>query len=110
MRRVDGGIANSCSRCNKGIGENMQELTVSNDLIGNPASLDKRWDEDGYWFFRDVLDRAAVGRLRDKGLAHLRSADLIESEGPIATYNGGDLSRLSLAAFERDRPWCGFVA
>ena len=42
----------------------MQELHVSNDLLSNRAALDEAWKRDGYWFFRDMLAREAVARLR----------------------------------------------
>jgi hypothetical protein len=88
----------------------MQELTISNDLLGQPAALAERWENDGYWFFRDVLDHEAVGRLRDRGLAFLRQCGLTDAAGPVAHYNGGDLGRLDPAAFEADSPWRAFVA
>ena len=40
------------------------EPKVHNHLLGDHAALDEAMDRDGYWFFRDVLDRDAVARLR----------------------------------------------
>ena len=38
----------------------MREFNVSNDLLGDGSALDAAWERDGYWFFRDVLDKGAV--------------------------------------------------
>lgn len=41
----------------------MREFNVSNDLLGNHAGLQERWKEDGYLFFRDVLDHEPLERM-----------------------------------------------
>jgi len=35
----------------------MGPVNVSSHLSGNKAALDEAWERDGYWSFRDVLDR-----------------------------------------------------
>lgn len=42
----------------------MQELKTRNHLLDDKAALNAAWEQDGYWFFRDVLDKQAVARLR----------------------------------------------
>jgi hypothetical protein len=70
----------------------MREFNVSNDLLGDNAALDAAWDRDGYWFFRDVLDKDAVARLRAVYLNVLHNLGVIESgHNEVAVYNGASL-------------------
>ena len=70
----------------------MRELTVSNHLLGDPAGLEAAWERDGYWFFRDVLDKDAVGRLRGVYLDVLDELGVIEPDRiDAAVHNGASL-------------------
>lgn len=70
----------------------MSEFNVSNHLLGNRAALDAAWERDGYWFFRDVLDKDAVGRLRGKFLNVLNELGVIDpAVTDAAVYNGAPL-------------------
>src|SRR5271169_1016596 len=72
----------------------MQELHVSNDLLGDPAALQAAWDRDGYWFFRDVLDRQVIGRIRGLYMQMLDEYGVADKDDPKGRYNGGDLGKL----------------
>ena len=70
----------------------MPEFQVSNHLLGNRAALDAAWERDGYWFFRDVLDKAAIGRVRSTYLEVLNELGVIDPSTPDrALYNGASL-------------------
>ena len=70
----------------------MREFTVSNALLGDRAALDAAWERDGYWFFRDVLDKDAVGRLRAGYLKVLNDLGVIDpTRSDAAVYNGAPL-------------------
>lgn len=70
----------------------MQELNVSNHLLGDRAALDAAWERDGYWFFRGVLDQEAVARTRRIYLEVLDQLGVIDpAETGAARYNGGSL-------------------
>jgi hypothetical protein len=69
----------------------MQELHVSNDILDDRAALEAAWERDGYWFFRDVLDNDAVGRLRSVFLNELSQLGVIDPDDPLARYNGRSL-------------------
>ena len=70
----------------------MPEFNVSNALLDDRAALDAAWERDGYWFFRGVLDKNAVGRLRAEYLAVLGELDVIEpGRDDVAIYNGASL-------------------
>lgn len=64
------------------------DLNVSNHLIGNPQGLAGAWDRDGYWFFRDVLDRDAVAALRGVYVEELSHQGVLDPGDPLARYNG----------------------
>lgn len=94
-----------------------REFKTHNHLIGNLAALDEAWETDGYWFFRDVLDKDAVGRLRATFVAELERQGVIDPVGDAPTdrsvrYNGASLANYPfrmepLAALQ---PWRSFVA
>lgn len=70
----------------------MREFNVSNDLLDDRAALDAAWERDGYWFFRGVLDKDAVGRLRAVYLKVLNDLGLIDpTRTDAAVYNGAPL-------------------
>ena len=70
----------------------MPEFNVSNGLLDDRAALDAAWERDGYWFFRGVLDKDAVGRLRAEYLDVLDQLGVIEpGDGEVAIYNGAAL-------------------
>ena len=94
-----------------------REFKTHNHLLGDFAALDRAWEEDGYWFFRDVLDKDAVGRLRAIFVAELVRLGVADDPGTGSTagsvqYNGTSLAQYPhrmepLAARE---PWRAFVA
>lgn len=69
-----------------------REFNVSNHLLGDRAALDAAFERDGYWFFRDVLDKEAVGRLRAIYLKTLNELGVIDpTRTDAAVYNGASL-------------------
>ena len=70
----------------------MREFNISNHLLGDRAALDAAFDRDGYWFFRDVLDKDAVARTRAVFLDVLNKLGVIDpSRQDAAVYNGAPL-------------------
>jgi hypothetical protein len=93
----------------------LAELGESNDIIGNRAALDTAWERDGYWFFRDVLNRQAVTRMRDVYIEEIKKLGAIDRSETVARYNGSDHSKIPVfpagiqGLFDR-APWKEFVA
>lgn len=87
------------------------ELATANHLIGDPAGLEAALERDGYWFFRDVLDHAAVADLRRTFVAELARQGVVDPADPDALYNGkpfdADLFRRHL---REAAVWRDFVA
>jgi hypothetical protein len=70
----------------------MGEFNCSNDLIGDQAALKAAWERDGYWFFRDVLDKQAIAELRQIYMDYLGELGVADPGDPEARHNGADLS------------------
>jgi hypothetical protein len=94
-----------------------QELKTHNHLIGDKPALDHAWENDGYWFFRDVLDKGAVARLRQSWIDELETQGVIDPVGDAPTelsvrYNGASLEKypFRMDPIAARRPWTAFVA
>ena len=74
----------------------MRELNVSNALLDDRAALQAAWDRDGYWFFRDVLNKDAIARMRSIITTYLGELGVIDPTDPQARYTGADLTHFPL--------------
>jgi hypothetical protein len=88
----------------------MRELKTANHLLGNREALVSVFNENGYLFFRDVLDRGAVARLRKVYLDTLREIGVVDPASDEPIWNGASLDDFvermkGLAAKE---PWKTF--
>lgn len=72
----------------------MGELNCSNALLGDAEALAAALARDGYWFFRDVLDKDSIASIRDVYLNYLAELGVIAPGDERAEYNGADLSPL----------------
>src|SRR6185295_2715833 len=73
---------------------NLGQLNVSNHLLGNRAALTQAWARDGYWYFKDALDREVIARMRAVWIDYLQRAGLIDPGVNENRYNGSE-SRLT---------------
>jgi hypothetical protein len=95
----------------------MQELKTHNHLLDDKAALNAAWENDGYWFFRGVLDTGAVARLRQLWIDEIENNAVIDPVGDAPTdksvrYNGGSLETypFRMEPIAAKRPWEQFVA
>jgi ectoine hydroxylase-related dioxygenase (phytanoyl-CoA dioxygenase family) len=63
------------------------ELKPTNHALGNRDELLRIMREQGYWFFRDVLDRDALATIRGRYMAELYDRDLIEAGNDEPVWN-----------------------
>ena len=70
----------------------MGELNVSNHLLGDHAALKEAWERDGYWFFRDVLDKEVIAGIRAVHAEYLAGFGLTDPDDLEIRYNGADYS------------------
>ena len=94
-----------------------REPRTHNHLIGNLAALEKAWEQDGYWFFRGVLDKDAVARMRRIYVEELEKLGVIDPIGDAPSersvrHNGADLAKLPhhMEPLAERRAWQSFVA
>jgi hypothetical protein len=89
----------------------MGELKTANHLIGDRVRLEAAMEGDGYWFFRDVLDRVAVSELRSAYVHELARQGAIDAHDPTAKSNGRPLDTDAFAVNLRNRSlWRAFVS
>src|SRR5438034_8872685 len=74
----------------------MGELNDSTHLLGDPDALDEAFDRDGYWFFRDVLDKAVIADIRAVYRNYLVDMGVADPGDPDFRYNGADYSALPI--------------
>jgi hypothetical protein len=67
---------------------NLGRLNVSNHLLGNREALGQAWARDGYWYFKSVLDRELIARLRGVWIEYLQRVGLIDPGVNENRYNG----------------------
>ena len=72
----------------------MGELRTANDLLDDQAGLQAAWARDGYWFFRDALDKRVIARIRQVYIDYLVEMGLTDANDPEHRYNGADYSGL----------------
>ena len=94
------------------------EPKTHNHLIGNLPALQQALDRDGYWFFRDVLDKDAVARFRKIYTDELEAVGAIDPVGDTSTAGSVrpgrgqpsiDVNLISGMPFSRSSVWRSFV-
>lgn len=76
-----------------------REFHICNDLLDDRHALEEFYAENGYLFFRDILDQAAVARARDAMLEIAADVfGLVEKGDPAARWTGRPLENWSEAS------------
>jgi len=65
----------------------MQELKETNYALGDRTRLLSILEDQGYWFFKGVLDAKALKTVQQHFMAELRSRDLVEHGSKDAIWN-----------------------
>lgn len=91
---------------------NMKPLRVANHTVGTPAETLAMMEEDGYVYFRDVLDQGAVGRLRQRYMDVLVDWGVVDAGAREPVWNGADLSSfpVKIEPLHEARVWEEFVS
>jgi len=63
-------------------------LRESNDALDRPDLLKQRWADDGYLFFRNVIDPAAIGALRAEYMRRLKDQGLVDAVDAPPVWTG----------------------
>jgi len=91
---------------------NMKPLRTANHTVGDPAATAAMIEEDGYLFFRDVLDHDAVQRLKQKYMDVLIDWGVVDQGAVEPIWNGADISKfpVKIEPLHDARVWEEFVA
>lgn len=94
----------------------VSEPKTHNHLLGDLPALQEAIDRDGYWFFRDVLDRGAIARLRQVYVRELEKLGVIDPVGDTPVEDSvrpnGEQTDVRLAdqlPIAQSGVWQGFV-
>jgi hypothetical protein len=88
----------------------MRELKTSNHLLGNRAALADAFKENGYLFFRDVLDKGAIARLRRVYMDTLYEIGVVDPQSDEPIWNGASLANFveRMKSLTAKEPWKRF--
>lgn len=75
-------------------------LKTANHLLGDRAALNRAWQQDGYWFFRDVIDKRPLAEIRGHVTAYLKGKGLIDDSSGENIYSGLQLEKADVTAYE----------
>ena len=91
---------------------NMKPLRTANHTVGNPARTAEMITEDGYLYFKDVLDHEAIARLKQKYLDVLVEMGVVDAGATEPVWNGTDLSEfpVKIEPLHDMKAWESFVA
>lgn len=68
------------------------ELKSCNDLLGDREALDQFWEENGYWYFKGVLDLDVINQLKAVWIDYLHREGLIDPDVNENRYNGAPVN------------------
>jgi hypothetical protein len=86
------------------------ELPDSTPLLEDPERLRERWKADGVLYFRDVIDHAAIARVRKEYLARLKEVGVVDDAQSASIWNGHNRLDGALASQIDDGVWQRLVA
>jgi len=66
----------------------MERLREANELLDDHERLRRRLDDEGYLFFREVIDTAAIDAMRDSMLAILAEHGIVEPGSSESVWTG----------------------
>ncbi|UXJ50233.1 phytanoyl-CoA dioxygenase family protein [Pseudomonas citronellolis] len=81
----------------------MGQLKTANHLLGDREALKRAWERDGYWYFKDVLDKGVIGEMRKLWIDYLQRKGLIDSGVEDNRYNGSGFADKDLTPAELSR-------
>ncbi len=71
---------------------------IDNDYLDDPVELERRFQSDGYLFFRDVLDLPAVLALKHDLVAVLQQQGVVKAGPSEPVWTGATIDRIDNSA------------
>ena len=89
----------------------MRKLVESNHALGNRDALERIWEEQGYWFFRDVLDKDALNSLKGAYMGELKALELVGADATEPMWNGRPIENFPVTfhSLHQRKLWQAFV-
>ncbi len=96
----------------------LPELNLSNHMLSDRAEMAIAWERDGYWLFRNLLERGALARLQKAYLAKFIAMGIVDSGADTPLFNGKILAEVSPDVvtdgfsgihLEEPEPWLAFA-
>ena len=84
-------------------------LEDSAPLLADPEALRKRWEQDGVLFFKNVLDKDAVAKVRGEYLRRLKAMGLVDADATEPVWTGVDKVDGATAESIDDSLWSELV-
>lgn len=81
----------------------MGQLKTANHLLGDREALKRAWERDGYWYFKDVLDKGVIGEMRKLWIDYLQRKGLIDVGVDDNRYNGSGFADKDITPAELSR-------
>lgn len=81
----------------------MGQLKTANHLLGDREALKRAWERDGYWYFKDVLDKGVIGEMRERWIDYLQRQGLIDAGVNENRYNGSGFEGKEITPAELSR-------
>lgn len=90
----------------------MREMIDSTHLIGDREALSRVWEEHGYWYFRNVLDKEPLGKMRDVLMGELKALGVVDPDATEPVWNGHSLENFpsTFHSLHERKVWQQFVA
>ena len=91
---------------------NMKPLRTANHTVGDPERTSEMIAEDGYLYFKDVLDHGAIARLKQKYIGVLVEMGFVDAGAAEPIWNGKDLTNfpVKIEPLHDAKVWESFVA
>ncbi len=70
----------------------IRPLREANHCLDDPEALDRMWNEDGYLFFRNILDKNDMAEVRRTYLDVLVELGVVDADAEEPIWNGTDVS------------------
>ena len=89
----------------------LKPLHVATPYVDDPATLNKMWEEDGYLFFRDVLDKDAIAEVTQTYVKALVGLGVVDAGGTEPLWNGANTDNFpfKIEEIEKSKIWERFI-
>ncbi len=86
-------------------------LHVANAVMDDPVALNRMWDEDGYLFFRDVIDKEAIVGLVKVYMDALIGLGVVDADATSPIWNGKNIHEFpfKIEHIEKSKIWESFA-